>query len=224
MWVRARNVRGTSRGRSYYVCTSYHVGKNEREPHNSHARMEAIDADVWGEIEELFSDLDRLWTDLKRAQQEELDGQESKRAELEAIEANIAQTERKAAALGRTLAVLAETDPDGVVTKSMQFQVDQTNALHRDQVKRRDEINAELGKRHLTDDAIAEIMQYARDVREGVQNADLYAKWRMLEQLDVLVTIKGGRYYLKCVLGETEGAITKIDKRLKSAIVLGVSR
>jgi len=214
----------TNRGRSHYVCTSYHVGKSERKPHRSNARMEAIDADVWGEIEELFSDLDRLWVDLIRTQQEELDAQEPKRAELEAVEANIAETERKAAVLGRTLATLAETDPEGVVAKSMQPEVDRTNALHRGQVKRRDEITAQLGKRHLTDDAIAEIMQYARDVREGIQNADLHAKWRMLERLDVQVTIKEGRYYLKCVLGETEGEITKIDKRLKSAIVLGASR
>ncbi len=94
---------------------------------------------MWSEIEELFADLERLWQDLKAAQQEELDGQEPTRSELESVEANIQQTERKAAVLARTLASLQDTDPDGVVAKSLQVDVEQTNALYREQVKPRAE-------------------------------------------------------------------------------------
>ena len=103
--------------------------------------------------------------------------------------------------------------------KSMQVEIGQTNALYKDQVRRRAELQAELGAQRLTDDSIAEIIQYARDVREGIANANYEAKRRMLESLDVKVTVKDGRYYVKCVLGETEGEIRKIARRTKGAIV-----
>ncbi len=208
--------------RLYYGCVWQNNSARSFDQCECHAkwvRADAIEADVWGEIEGLFSDLDRLWNDLKAAQQDELNKQEPKRLELEAIEANIAHTERKAAGLARTLATLADTDPDTVVVKSMQVEVDQTNALYKDQIKRRAELQAELGAQRLTDDAIAEILQYARDVREGIANANYEAKRRMLESLDVKVTVKNGRYYVKCALGKTEGEIRKIPKRKKGAIV-----
>jgi site-specific DNA recombinase len=208
--------------RLYYGCVWQNNSARSFDRCDCHARWvraDAIEADVWGEIEELFSDLDRLWSDLKAAQQDELSKQEPKRLELEAIEANIVHTERKAMGLARTLGTLTDTDPDGVVAKSMQSEVDQTNTLYKDQVKRRAELQAELGAQRLTDDAIAEILQYARDVRDGIANANFDAKRRMLESLDVKVTVKDGRYYVKCVLGETEGEIRKIAKRTKGAIV-----
>ncbi len=160
-----------------------------------------------------------LWHDLKAAQQEELELQEPTRSELEAAKANIQQTERKAAGLARTLASLQATDPDGVVTKSMQVDIDQTNALHREQVKRRAELQAKLSTRRLADEAIAEIMQYARDVQQGIQNADDDAKRRMLEALGVKVKVKDGHYKITCVLGETEGTVRKIPRIDSRAVV-----
>lgn len=212
------------RRRGHYICTSYHLHPTERKPHICHVRQEAIEGDLWREIEELFTDLDRLWNDLKKAQADELAQQAPKQAELEAVEVNIQQTESKAAGLVRTMAILAQTDPDGVVAKSMQVEIEQTNALHRAQLKRRGELQAELGTQRLTDSAIAEIMQYARDVRAGIANADFATKRRMLESLYVKVTAKEGRYLIKCVLGKAEGTITKIDKRRKVPIVTSESK
>ena len=62
--------------------------------------------------------------------------------------------------------------------------------------------------------------EFARDVREGVQNADYATKRRILETLDVKIKVKDGRYFIKCVLGETEG---KIRDTVRGAIVQGSS-
>ncbi len=203
----------------YYFCNESRTRGVESKCRAHTVRADAIEADVWSEIEELFSDLDRLWCDLEAAQQEELDLQEPTRSELEAIEASIQQTERKASGLARTLVSLLDTDPDGVVTKSMQVDVDQTNALHREQVKRCAELQAKLSTRRLADEAIAEIMHYARDVQQGIQNADDDAKRRMLEALGVKVKVKDGHYKITCVLGETEGKVRKIPRFDSRAVV-----
>jgi hypothetical protein len=108
----------------------------------------------------------------------------------------------------------------GKVGERVQKQQDDCNARIDELTKRREKLLAELGARRLTDDAIAEIMQYARDVREGIQNPDLDTKRRVLESLGVKVTIKEGRYFIKCLIGETQGAIRNVAKRQKSTAIV----
>jgi hypothetical protein len=64
----------------------------------------------------------------------------------------------------------------------------------------------------LADDSIETIMQFAEDVRTGIDNADFACKRWVLERLGVLVTVKAGRYHIKCVVGETDGAIRDMTK------------
>ena len=150
-------------------------------------------------------DIVELERDLRIAQQEEIDTQEPKRAELEALEANIAQTERRAAELANVLTMLA--DKDGIVAKSVQMQIDQTNALHREQTERRAALQAELEARRLTDAAIGDILTYARDVREGIDSVTFNDKRRTLEILKVEITVKGERFNLKSLLGVWDGEL-----------------
>lgn len=186
----------------HYACNwlfSHHTGVEKRTCFEKNMLADAIEADIWREIEELFSDRDRLWNQLKAAQQEELDSPESKREELQAIQANIAQSERNAATLGQTLQALVETikaDPNGVVIQDLRKKVEETNGLYRHQVERRNKLLAELDARVLTDERVTEIMEYARDARGGIQNADFGATRRMLEWLRVEVTIKEANYHL----------------------------
>ncbi len=177
-------------------------------------RADAIETDIWGEIEELFADLDRLWDGLKTAQQEELDAQDPERAELQAVEGLIEQADCEAREIAAAL-----PKASGRVGETLQAKADEVNARYDMLTKRRGELIAKLGARRLTDDAIAEILQYARDVREGIQGADFDTKRRILESLDAQVTVKDGRYFLKCVLGETEGAIRKLPKTREVGIV-----
>ncbi|MBM3130129.1 MAG: hypothetical protein FJ009_16080 [Chloroflexi bacterium] len=199
----------------YYACTSVsnlHAAL-ERECHARMTRAEAIEADVWQEIEELFSNLDRLWNDLKVAQQRELDAQEPKRAELQAIEGLIEQANREI-----TEIVVALPKASGRIGETLQAKADEVNARYDALIRRRANLQAELGARRLTDDAVAEIMQYARDIQEGIQNADYDAKRRILESLGVLVRIKEGQYSIDCVLGHVEGTIRRVGRFAKRAI------
>ncbi len=173
-------------------------------------RADVLEWQIWQGVRYRLSNIPRLEQDLRKAQQEELAALEPKRDELEAIEANIAQTERKAAGLARTLAVLAETDPDGIVTQSMQADVDQTNALHRDQLKRRAELLDDLSSRTFTEEAIGDILQYASDIDEGCTSKDDATRRKLLEILGVTVIIKGNHFYAKCLLGEWSAEILSL--------------
>ena len=53
-------------------------------------------------------------------------------------------------------------------------------------------------------------MQYARDIRAGMQDATFEDKPRTLVTLDVQVTITPGKYHLRCVIGEKDGEISRI--------------
>ncbi len=208
-------------GHRHYACNLMfnHHARIEQTCPEKYVRADAIEADVWQEIEKLFSDLDRLSSQLRKAQQDELHQQDPIREELAALDANIKRTEQEAEELTRTLSILTKSDPDGVVAKKMMAQVAQTNELYRGQIKRREDLIAELGSQRLTDEAIQEIMQYARDVQEGIQNPDYGTKRRILESLRVKVTIKNKCYTITCILGKTDGTVRTIPRKNARSIV-----
>ncbi len=124
-----------------------------------------------------------------------------------AVEANIKQTEHKAAELVRALATLTEGDPECIVARSFQAEIDQTNALHRAQVKRRALRSACNSARRLTEDTIGDILTNARDVKEGIDNATQSDKRRRLERLGAQILVKGSHFTINCLLGEWEREI-----------------
>ncbi len=187
-----------------YVCVSRTYLKSDcREPSVSAG---AIEAQVWDELKNIFRNLKQLKCELLKAQQAEIDAQEPKRDELKAIESNIAHTEKQAAELARAL---RRTDPDGIVGKSLQADIDKTNALYREQLKRRDDLIAELSSRTLTDEAIGSIIQFARDVRRGIESAEFADRQFAVERLNVQVKVENGRYNASCVLGEWSGEVLR---------------
>ena len=203
---------------AFYVCNwraNHHSKLEKRLCQDKAVRADAIEADVWDEIKGLFSDLDRLWDDLKRAQQMELDTQDPRRDELQAVEGLIEQADHEISEIAAAL-----PKAKGRVGETLQAKADEVNARYDALTKRRSELQAELGALRLTEDALSEILQYARDVRVGVQNADYDTKRRILETLDVKIKVKDGRYFIKCILGETEG---KIRDTVRGAIVQGSS-
>ncbi|MCL5951136.1 MAG: recombinase family protein [Chloroflexi bacterium] len=203
----------------HYACNwlfTHHTGVEQRTCFERHVRADVLEEDIWHEIEELFSDLDRVSNQLKAAQQEELDNQQPKRDELQALEANMALTERNAIALGQTLQALREiieSDPEGLVAQNYRKQIEEINELHRKQVKRCEELRAELTDQVLNDEAIELIMQYARDVKEGMQDLTFDGKRRVLEWLRVQITIKEDRYYLTCLLGSTDKPVRRPPRK-----------
>ena len=218
-------VRGMSKTKTrfYYVCLKACGAVRKRLCHASMVRGEILELQIWEGIKQRIKDIEKLESDLRAAQQEEIATQEPKREEYEAVENNIAQTKHKAEGLVKTLASLAHTDPDGIVAQSMQAEIDQTNALYNEQVARRDQLKAELETRILTDDVITDIVQYAKDVREGVDNANWDDKRKMLEALGVKVKLQEQHFYAKCILGEWDQEVLSLRayRDLSSSLAAG---
>jgi DNA invertase Pin-like site-specific DNA recombinase len=160
----------------YYACCSRNEQSTARQKIcvEKDVRCDRLDNLAWESVEGLFADLDRLWVNVKKAQEVELTAQDPKRAELQAVEDFIAQADREADEIA-----LAMRQAKGRVAESLQKQQDDLNARLERYHKRRGELIAELGARRLTDDAIQDIMTFARDVREGIDEADFETKQRI---------------------------------------------
>jgi site-specific DNA recombinase len=174
---------------------------------NKSIRASAIEADIWDEIRGLFQDPDRLWADLKAAQQNELTAQDPTRAELEAVEDLLRDAERDADEIAETMLIAR-----GRVGERVQKQMDDCNTRITELTARRENLIAQLGTRKLTDAAIETIMQFARDIRAGIEGATFEEKRRTLENLDVQVTVTPGKYHVKTIVGEKDGEISQIGR------------
>ena len=200
----------------YYQCGQFYARhKLERRCDARTVRADAIEADVWDEICELFQDLDRLWADLKAAQQNEEDKLKPIRDKLQTVEDFIKHAERDISDIA-----MAMRAARGRIVAEFEKQQDEANARLDSLFVQREKLIAELGARKLTDENIESIIDYARDVRAGIDGADFDRKRRTLESLGVEVKIKEGRYFIKCVIAETEGEIRITDRRRKGAPIV----
>ena len=179
--------RGYSRKRGYR-CVSICYRKRADVCKEKSIDGDQAEAYVWACIKRKFENIDELWEELKAAQQGELFAQDPKRDELQAVEDFIAQADREADEIAATMRIAK-----GRVGERVQKQQDDCNARLEGYHKRRGELIAELGARHLTDDAIEDILGYARDARAGIENATFEDKRRAFEHLKIGVTIEGGQ-------------------------------
>ncbi len=62
-------------------------------------------------------------------------------------------------------------------------------------------------------------MQYPRNAKAGIANANYNAKRHMLESLGVQVTVQNGHYHIDCVLGTSDGEIRKLERRGKDGTI-----
>jgi hypothetical protein len=181
----------------YYQCSSKAAESTTRQKicDQKRVRCERLDNLAWESVKGLFADLDRLWDNLKRAQEAELTAQDPMRAELQAVEDFIAQADREADEIA-----LAMRQAKGRVGESLQRQQDDLNTRLEGYHKRRGELIAELGARRLTDDAIGGVLEYARDVRIGIEEADFETKQKIFELLDVQVKVDDDKAQVSCVI------------------------
>jgi site-specific DNA recombinase len=192
----------------YYICGV----KSKRVEHFSHCeqrqvRCERLDNLVWDCVKELFASPDRLWSELKRAQQAELTEQDPKRAEIETVEHFIQQAETEINEIA-----VALRKASGRVGESLKKQMDDANARYDGYIARRAEIQKELGARKLTDDALQDIVAFAKDARAGIDQADFATKQRVLELLDVRVKVDGDKAQVSCVIASSTSWITSSRK------------
>ena len=194
----------------YYECTSktyVHSGIEQRACKAHKVRADAIEADVWDEIRELFQDLDKLWNELKLAQQNADEQLKPMREKLEITDDFIKHFQGEA---DKIAAALPDTEKGGTVQKLMQEQERQVNARLDELAKQRKKIIEEIGAARITDERIETIMTLARKVKRGIERATVEGKRRILEALAVLVTVNEGKYNIKCIIGTKDGVIRSV--------------
>ena len=194
----------------YYTCSwrnNHHSRLEERTCKAGSVRADAIDADVWESILGLFGNLENLEEHLRIAQQEELAALDPKLEELNAVEAMIIQTEADALEIGQAL-----RRATGLVAKSLEQNMSEVNQRYEALCKRRETLQSELSVTRLTDSAIQELVEFAKDVFVGIENADFNTKRRNLEMLKVRVEAGNGKFKINCLAGEISGEIRKLPK------------
>jgi len=196
-------------GRRYYRDTWRVEYRSQLEGRcaNKPIRADAIEADVWDEITELFSDLEKLAALLKEAQQNEDNKLQGIRDKLQITVEWIKDVEGEI----RDIA-MAMRAARGKLVAEFEKQQDDATARLDSLIAQREKHVAQLGARKLTDEAIETFMRFARDVNEGIRNPTFEDKRRYLEMLDVRVTVTPGHYHLDCVIGDKDGEISQMKR------------
>ncbi|RIK28888.1 MAG: hypothetical protein DCC56_14500 [Anaerolineae bacterium] len=197
----------------YYTCSwrnNHHIHLEERVCKARSVRADAIDADVWESILDLFGDLEKLEKQLRIAQQEELAALDPKLEELNAVQAMIAQTEVDAVEIGQALKRAA-----GLVAKSLEQNMNEVNQRYDALCRRLETLQTELNVTQLTDDTIQDLIEFAQDVFVGIENADFHTKRRNLEMLKVRVEVNNGIFKIDSLAGQISGEIRKLPKAIR---------
>ena len=79
-------------------------------------------------------------------------------------------------------------------------------------VRARDALQGELTTIRLSDSTLEEALQFAEDVRAGIENADYEAKRRILGLLQVQVVISDKRFSVTSLAGAWDGEIRALPK------------
>lgn len=194
----------------YYTCSwrnNHHVHLEEGACKARSVRADALEADVWESIHDLFGDLENLERQLRIAQQEEVTALDPKMEELNAVEAMIIQAEADAVEVGQAL-----KRATGLVAKSLEQNMNEVNQRYEAMCKRREILQADLNVTQLTDDAIQGLIEFAQDVFIGIEDADFQTKRRNLEMLKVRVEVDNGIFRIDSLAGQISGEIRKLPK------------
>lgn len=174
----------------YYRCAKCKNQYKELEPVTCRAKMvraKIIEAGVWDIIyNAMTGDPDQFERDLREAQALQEQQSKPKVDELQTVLDYLAEAEKEADEIAQAL-----RKAKGAVATSLERQQDECNKKYDALTKRRDELQAELSQRTLTDEAIDETLQFRADVAAGLReptNDDVRFYYR---QLNVRVTVNG---------------------------------
>ena len=194
-------------GHPHYECcyrSNHNYELGEKQCLQKTVRADAIEYDVWEGITGIFSN-PGLGGLLRRAQQEELEQLDPKREELAAVEGMIAKAEKDAFEIGEAL-----QHARGIVEKSLEEKQTLLNMRYDAMIARRDTLKNDLNIVQLSDKAIESILDFAEDVKVGIENADHETKRRILEWMKVRITVKDQHYWAECLAGKWDADITQI--------------
>jgi site-specific DNA recombinase len=184
----------------YYTCTwrnNRHSGLEDRTCYQRSVRADLIEPLAWEYVMGIFSDAAEFERLLRLAQQEEQDGLEPKRHELDTVNAMLAECETEASAYAAEL-VKKRT---GKVREALEAKVQEFEARFEALSKRRDKLQAELAAgSQLDEKAIQAALQFREDVYQGMVNPDQATQRKTFKRLGVQVVVSGKKAKLSCVI------------------------
>ena len=130
-----------------------------------------------------------------------------KREELLAIDGMIAEAEIEALEIGQAL-----KRASGIVGRTLEQNMVDVNRRYEALCKRQDELQSDIGKAKLSDEAIQDTILFSEDVRMGIKNADFATKRRRLETFKVNITIQDRRFEVTSLVGTWDGEIRKFKR------------
>ena len=112
----------------------------------------------------------------------------------------IAEAEAEAVTLADSLEALTATQKNGIVAKTLQDRIDALDERYNRLTARRDALEVALDNRRLTDEVITAALQFATDIKRGIDNPDNKSKREILDLFDVHLTLKGGIVDFDCLV------------------------
>ncbi|HOU16119.1 MAG TPA: recombinase family protein [Anaerolineae bacterium] len=192
----------------YYYCNqtvNYFSGLEERECFEKSIREGVLAAAVWDVMTNIITNPAEFKEKLLEAQQVELEDQKPKQAELTAVESLIVEAESEAAQLATAI-----TKATGLVEKVLQDKITALNERYEALRTRKNELEAALANRRLTDETIDELIQFAANFKTGIDRPSNKDMRQVLDTFDARVIVKDGGAKLELGLPEP----TSIELRL----------
>ena len=198
-------------GYPYYGCNSkgrYFAGIEKPRCEQRPVRGELLEYVAWDFIFDAMTNVKDLKKKLKEAQRLEQEAKQPARDELALVLEYIKETESEIDEIA-----LALRKAKGRVADSLERQQTDVNARHTRFCRRREELQAEIDARELTDGEIENTLQFQRDVAAGLRKPTWDDRRYYLEMLHFKVVVTGRKAKLSCRLrvGVKEVDLSKID-------------
>jgi len=180
----------------YYVCSyrrTHFSDLEERVCHQKIVSGRLLEFGVWEKyVVEVMTDKDKFLQGLLDAQEAMRKAQQPKRDQLALVLDYIKETEAEADEIA-----LALRKAHGRVAESLQKQQDDINSRYADLCRKCDQLQEELSQNKLTDQEISDALQLREDILAGLQNPTFEDKRRVIERLNVQVTVEGDKVSVK---------------------------
>jgi site-specific DNA recombinase len=180
-----------------YRCSwmnNHHLAIESRKCSGKHINASEVETQAWEYIQQVIfgKDFERA---LKEAQQAEVDDLAPQRDELQAVESELKEADQEVEEIARAMRHAKE---GGAVWKKFQAQEGQVNARVESLSRRRDELQAGLATRRLTDQVVGNLIQWREtQLRSEIELGREYAtdedKRGIFEMLRLEVWVSNGK-------------------------------
>lgn len=185
---------------TYYRCGS-HALRNHSSCRQPRSRTELLEGAAWQFMLDVFQDEREYIRRLEEAAAQQESDLEPLRAERALLIAQMADTKKSADRIALSVKQLG----DGLVSDSLLHDAKQIERLYADQAKRLKELETELSNSGtLTKDKVERLIQYRRDIAEGLDNPTDELKRANYRDLELVVT----RDFDKIVITSLVGGAT----------------